>query len=292
MGNFDAEAPDSFALFLRGFFLNFLSILLTTIVFVLVVSLVVFLQRAGFDLFSLVWLGVVPIGAFLIGLIIAFGFYKSFLLLNIKPTVLTAILSVLLAAMAAGAIHYFRYVLSGGAAGDLHAFLVWLDRTLQQMQFGVEIYGYEFGGTKGGPAMGSWGYAMALFQVLALAAGGALPLVFLWEKPYCTEDRRFFKTLLTNVIRFGGSGKEVESFRGVEEGSRSYFDRARALPPGYSRELEWELYRCPKCGRETLVERVFEMKEEKRVPWTVKRHVIRMSLGHTVEARVRSFKRN
>jgi len=289
MSTFDAEAPDPFTLFLRGLVLNLLSFLLTTVVFGLVVALVVLLQRAGFDLFSLVWLGVLPIGAFVIGLFIAFGFYKISIVLEVKPTAWTALFSVLLAVMAAGAIHYSHYVLFGGAAGDFRTFLAWLDGTLRHMKFGVTIYGYEVGGAAGGPEMGLWGYGAAFFQVLALAAGGLLPLAFLWERPYCLEDRKFYKTLLKPVLRFGGSGREAEGLRGAEEGSRGYFDKVRALPPGDSQELEWELYRCPKCAKETLVERVFEVKEGKRVPWTIKHRVIRLARGRSVETEVGSF---
>src|SRR5262249_52393327 len=147
MVSFDAEAPDPFRLFLRSLAANTLALLVSILVFGFVTALVVFLQRTGFNLFSLTWLGVVPIGACLLGLLMASGYFAASLALNVKPTWVTGLTMGLLAALTQAAIYSSQYVLAN-MAGDphnlnIHDWLKFVDETIRHTRFGVTIYGYE-----------------------------------------------------------------------------------------------------------------------------------------------------
>jgi len=234
-------------------------------------------------------MGVVPIGACLLGILAAAGYYGASLLLNVKPTKASGLIMILFALLTQAAIYYSQYFLATGAESwDMRHFLDFVNRSLRESKFGVTIYGYEIGGSRGGPEMGAWGYLYAFFQFLALLSGGFIPYAILSDKPFCPEDWVFHRRLRKLVLSFQDQKGTVEGLRNAEEGSRTYFERLKSLPAGNGREVELELSRCPRCGQEALIERIFFQKDGKRVFVNSLRRLIWIRKGRSAGAELGS----
>lgn len=282
MSDLNADAPDPFWTGVRNFLAEISALAVAAVSFALLVPVLAVLREAGFDLFGLVWLGVVPLGALLSGILAAAGCYTTSLLFQVKPTRLTGAAMMAMAALTQAALYLVGYLESGGAG--LSGFLPYVDQTLRHLHFSVTLYGQKFGGSE----MGAFGYLTAFFQFLALLAGGFIPYAILADKPHCPKDRIFHKAIVRVSRLFEGGEREEQALRGAEEGSRTYFERLRALPEGKDRKVELWLSRCPRCGDEALIEKLFSMKDGKPSLTDVKHRTMRLRTGRSVESEVRA----
>jgi hypothetical protein len=233
--------------------------LLASVSFAATVALLLVVERlTGFDLFSLMWWVVVPVGAFATGLVAASGYYAGAVALDLKPGRAVAVAMPVLALLVWVALHYARYRMVTLADGQVVSGVISFPRfvgwTLSHTRYDLFVHGRGLAGN-GGVEVGVLGYVVALLQLGALALGGLVVYLILADKTYCERCRRFLRRSLKLQLGFAGDLSAVTELRAEEALSRRYFERLRALPDGQTAALELELLACPGCAKEALVER-------------------------------------
>lgn len=213
----------------------------------------------GFELFSFMW-GMIPIGAFGIGLLMAWGYYQGALKVGTRPTAATALGILIMAALLQISLYYTQYAslltADGQPVKELISFPRFVGGSLSDMRVRVLLPNHRLGTSAGDELnVGAVGYVVATFQLLALTAGSLLALVLLVGRTYCYECRRFMLKTSSFQLLFAGDMTAVADWRKIEPLSRGYFDGLRALPRGDEAAIELTLLRCPRCRREGLHER-------------------------------------
>ncbi len=259
-------SPDSSTM--RNFISNIGAFVAGTVSFALTVALVLGVQRAiDLNLFSLMWWAVIPIGAFMTGLLAASGYYVAAIKFNVKPGRSVAVGMLAVAALVQVALYYSQYSMAvtedGQAVSALVSFPRFVGWTLSHSKYGLIVHGYRPGGPDGGLEIGFLGYVVAVLQFLALVAGGVAVYAILAEKPYCEACSKFLRTAYKAQVPFAGGMDTVDTLRTTENASRNYFEQLRTLPQGNTAALELELSSCPSCAREALAERPMFIKEGK-----------------------------
>jgi hypothetical protein len=249
-------------------FRNLGALAIGTVSFVATVGLVLGIQKLiGLNLFSLMWWGVIPAGAFLCGLLAASGYYGGAVALHVKPARFMAIAMLVLAALVQVALYYSQYALaeteSGQAIRELVSFPRFVGWSLSHTRYGIIVHGYRPGGEGGGLEIGALGYVVAVVQFIALSIGGLGVWAILADKPYCDDCTRYLKRVVQLQLPYGGDLSALDPVRAVEAGSSAYFDRLHQLPAGNQAALELDLSRCAGCGKQALMERPMLAKEGK-----------------------------
>jgi hypothetical protein len=244
----------------RTFLSNLAALAAGTVSLLLTLGLVLGLQRGiDLNLFSLMWWGVIPLGAFITGLLAASGYYYAATKLNVKPSRSVAGGMLIVAALFQVVFYYTQYAMTvtedGQAIASLVSFPRFVGYTLSHAKYGLTIYGYQLGGADGGLEVGFMGYIVALLQFLALAAGGLGVYAILASKPYCEGCTKFLRSHSKAHKSFHGDAETFTALHVHGDPSSEYFEQVRALPSGETAALELELYACPLCAREALVER-------------------------------------
>jgi hypothetical protein len=240
---------------MRGFLGNIGALVVAAVSFGLTVGLILgFQQLTGFNLFSLMWWVVVPIGAFATGVLAASGYYLGAVKIHVKATAAVAVELVVVAALVQVSLYYGQYALAvtedGYAVRDLVGFLDFVAWKLSHARYGVISHGV----TLGDADVGVLGYVIAGVQFLALAAAGLVVFAALQGRPYCDGCRRYLTSIAKRQIPFAGDEAALALLRTAEASSPAYIEHVRRLPAGDVAALELELSRCPRCGAEAIDE--------------------------------------
>lgn len=254
---------------MNTFIRNLLAIGITIISFAVTVGIVVgFEWLTDVNLFSFMWWGFIPAGAFVVGLLAASGYYFGALKLNVKPGGFALASLFVLVSLVQVALYYAQYATTRTADGQPISALIEFPRfvawTLSHARYGLSIHGYHPGGPDAGVEVGWAGYVIALVQFLGLLAGGFGVYFFLGDKPYCKTCSKYLKQTLKMHYPFAGDLQTLTDLRQVDAPSNAYFDALAKLPAGSAAALELELSACPQCSREALQERpMFAAKDGK-----------------------------
>ena len=209
---------------MRQLFANVGALLVAGVSFALTIGFVLGLQQlVGLNLFSFMWWFVIPLGAFVTGLLAASGYYVGAVKLNVKPTRIVAIGTMVIAALIQGVLYYSQYAMAKTEDGqpisnfvDFPRFIGW---TLTHAKYGLIVYGYQPGGADGGMEAGFLGYVVAVLQFLALVAGGLAVYAVLADKPYCDGCSKFLKQVVKLQHPFAGD-RNTGFLSTVRNGSR------------------------------------------------------------------------
>jgi hypothetical protein len=253
---------------MRNIIGNLAALLVATISFAVTIGVVLGMERAiDLNLFSLMWWGFIPVGAFVVGCLAASGYYVGAVKLNLKATRFVAVCLLLVTALVQVALYYSQYALAktpdGQAISQFISFPRFLGWTLSHAKYGLVVNGYRPGGPDGGLEVGFMGYVIAFVQFLGLLVGGWLVYFILADKPYCEPCGKYLKPTTKVQLPFAGDMETVNALRHVAAPSSAYFGALAELPPGESAALELELSTCPKCSREALAERPMIRKDGK-----------------------------
>ena len=140
----------------------------------------------------MLWL-VVPVGAVLAGFAAASGYYLGSWLFNHRPDKLVLLNMV---AVALGAyvlieyIHYLSVTYEGQSISSLISFPTYLDASIRSTSMKFSYRGAHQLGSTG--ELGSWGYAVALIQVLGFSLGGLSIYAYLTSLIYCEKCSKYF----------------------------------------------------------------------------------------------------
>ena len=255
---------------MRNFVSGVSALVVAAIGFALTVGLVLVGRSVmGFDLFSLMLWGFIPVGAFLTGLFAASGYYVGAVKFNVKPTGGVAIGMLVVAGLVQMTLYYFQYASAttedGQAIMALVSFPRYVGWMLTHAEYGLIVYGYR---PDGGLEVGFFGYVIAVIQFVALVVGGFAIYAFLTEKTYCDECKKYAKKILDRAVPFSGDLETIETLRTKEPLSSAYFDEIEQMAAGKMGKLELQLSRCEKCGKEALTERPRRLKEDGTVAVT------------------------
>jgi len=196
---------------MRSVFGNLGAVVVAAVSFAVTLAILWGLERSlDFDLFTLMWWGVVPVGALIVGLFAASGYYLGAVKLHVKPSTFTAVLVVGLAALVQVGWYYLHYLAThtdgGQAIGTLVGFPRFVGWMLTHARYGLGIHGRVVGE---GFEVGAWGYVIAIVQLLALAAGGWVVYFILAMKPYCDPCARYASSTAKLHVPFAGDMKVI-----------------------------------------------------------------------------------
>ncbi len=176
------------------------------------VGVVLVQNLTGFNLFTLSFWVVLPVGAFLVGFAAASGYFFGSLYFHKKPGLLLLLQMVLIAAFTQLLIYYMEYstlILDDGTkASEYIAFGQYLDLSLTKAHYRIGRSAQHDMGEAG-----SFGYWMAFFQFIGFMLGGVSVYVFLSGRPICQACDKYFRPL----------GKKIKSF-GSTDDLAAYYD--------------------------------------------------------------------
>lgn len=208
----------------------------------------------GFNLFTLSFWVIVPVGALITGFLAASGYHLAAVRFHYKPSgmMLLGILGV------AGATHVLIYYLEfatmvlddGTRLRDALPFTSYLEIALTKAKYSLARRA-----TRGGVEVGAFGYVVAGIHFLGFVFGGFCVWANLAAKDMCEKCQMYLKKLATRVHSFP-SGDAFQSFHerlvAAAPGSDAYAkcleeDHHVTVPTQGSARITFELLGCPVC---------------------------------------------
>lgn len=219
-------------------------------------------RETGFNLFTLTFWVIVPVGALFTGFAAASGYYLGAKLFNHKPDLIMFINIVIVAGTTQFLIYYFEYftmVLDDGTkVKNLLDFPTYLKIMLTKAKYGLVS-------TSSGVEVGYFGYVIAFVQFIAFLVGGVCVFAWLATISYCAACNKYSKSIFSKIILF--SDKDTftpfyEELISVPSLSPKYFlllkrqDEDVKNSQGCCFRLKVKLIQCPNCKGEKILEGV------------------------------------
>lgn len=197
---------------------------------------------------------VLPVGAFLLGLVGSAGLFLA-KKLNVPPGTPLVIAIVVIGLIAAGAMQYLAYATS--SAADIMTFGDYL-----QFAHGNTTMATDRGG--GTVQLGAFGYLMAAWASLAYALAGLVTYFQLRESAYCGDCGQYHEERSRDKLHFP-TLDALQRFRAhlapdpaerVRQLHAAQHDHASAIKGKGAATLIGKYSHCTSCGAEHLVETV------------------------------------
>ncbi|MDO3518149.1 hypothetical protein [Ralstonia pseudosolanacearum] len=232
-------------------------------------------RMIGLNVFTFKLWFIIPAGAVCVGMLGASGAILAARYFNIRPTIVDAVLMVVVAAATMLLIYYLDYATfvldDGRRVADLVDFGSYADLVLTKAHMRV---GRGAGVDSG--EVGQMGYALAGIEFVGFLIGGAATFFFikgLWRCAECGSYLRKLKTKKTRELTFDEANKVIELFKtgdlGTVQGVMAWAPPERTLDRnGQKALISFDLHGCPKCKTEVISAKVnaFNGKEWKEVP--------------------------
>lgn len=231
-------------------------------------------RMVGINIFTFKLWFVIPAGAIGVGMLGASGAILAARYFNIQPTIIDAILMVLVAAATMGFIYYLDYATfvldDGRKASDLVDFASYLDLILTKAHMRVGRGGIDTG------EVGQMGYYLAGIEFVGFLIGGAATFFFIKGLPRCADCGSYLrklKTKKTKELTFDEASKIIELFKTGDlptvQGVMAWAPPERTFDRKDQKALiAFNLLGCPKCKTEVISASVsaFNGNEWKDVP--------------------------
>lgn len=170
------------------------------------------LKFFDFNLFSFTVNLILPVGALLLGLVAASGFYFAAVRVNQKPDILALALLLVIAAATQALMYYgvyadFKASDTTGLTADI-GYVDFVRYLLEHQRYQISNHGHNtFEEAK---ELGKLGYAAALLEYAGLAAGGVILYKTLQAKPACNACGKYEKPVGKKLTHtFADSGDAV-----------------------------------------------------------------------------------
>jgi hypothetical protein len=217
------------------------------------VLLVHLVQRSlHFNLFGLLY-WFIPFGAFLTGMSAASGYYVAAIKLNLKAETGSARILMALAAVTQAALYYADYLTTttddGTPATAIIGFRDFVALLLTNTKLSIGSSG------NWSTTIGAAGYVVGVLQYIALIGGGAYVYHRLTLKPFCETCGKYLKPIKKVQFPFRGGPAELKSITALTTVDSTYFAELHKLPEGETSAVELELFACPACARQAVIER-------------------------------------
>jgi hypothetical protein len=238
------------------------------------VANVIATRMTGLNIFTFkVWF-VIPVGAIGVGMLGASGAILAARYFQIQPTIIDAMLMVVVAAATMIFVYYLDYATfvldDGRKASDLVDFASYVDLVMTKAHMRVGRGGVDTG------EVGQMGYALAGIEFIGFLVGGAATFIFIKGLPLCADCGSYLrklKTKKTKELTFDEASKIIELFKTGDlqtvQGVMEWVPPERALDRnGQKALIAFNLLGCPKCKTEVIGASVsaFNGKEWKDVP--------------------------
>jgi hypothetical protein len=238
------------------------------------VANVIVTRMIGLNIFTFKLWFIVPAGAIGVGMLGASGAILAARYFNIQPTIIDAMLMVVVAAATMVLIYYLDYATfvldDGRSATDLVDFATYLDLILTKTHMRVGRGGIDTG------EVGQMGYYLAGVEFFGFLIGGAATFFFikgLWRCADCGSYLRKLKTKKTKELTFEEASKVIELFNTGDletvQKLMAWVPPERALDRKEQKAvISFNLFGCPKCKTEIISASVtaFNGQEWKDVP--------------------------
>lgn len=246
---------------------------------VLTVALVVAIEEATeFSLFTLTFWFIVPVGAFLVGLVPAVGFNLAARALNLKATKTLGWIMFILAGATQWAIYFARWRIVTLPSGTDHAsdyvgFGEFVQLMLTNAQYSISNHGSTVGEAF---TVGKWGYLIALVQFAGVSGAGAITYFALAAKPFCDHCEKYARDhKLKWLFAFGATPSEVQAKLGAHQTATvEYLCLVHEFESGRASGLQLGLFQCDGCTRYAVLEQPCTL--NKQGQWTVESKVSRV----------------
>lgn len=251
------------------------------------VANVIIARTTGFNIFAFHLWFIVPAGAIGIGMLAASGAILAARYFNIRPTLVDAVLMVIVAAATMALIYYLDYttiVLSDGRRiADLVDFGTFVDVRLTKTHMRIGRTAVDVG------EVGQMGYYLAGLEFLGFLIGGGATFFMikgLWCCAACGSYLRKLKTKTTKELTLDEAGQIRELFGGVDleamQELMAWAPPKRTLDPKEKKaRITYHLFGCPTCKAEVLSVNVaaFDGKMWKAVPSLTRRRDLSSGLS-------------
>jgi hypothetical protein len=230
--------------------------LLTAIAVLLVYKL------TGFNLFTLSFWVILPVGALITGFGAASGYYFGALYFHHKPSLRLLLNMVIIAGGTQILIYYLEFATlvleDGSKVSDLLPFGEYMRISLTTAKYSLARHR-----TSGGIEVGSFGYVLAGIQLLGFVVGGLCIFGALISMDICDKCQKYFRSLVSITKTFSNSQayeKFGEKFLKAEPPSSEYL--AGLEEPHTVAKVEQGAVRlcvtllgCPECKKQLVVEK-------------------------------------
>lgn len=146
----------------------------------------------NFAIYSFTFWFIIPVGAFFSGFAAASGYYFGAKLFNHKPGGLILLNMILISVGTFFIINYLIYIslnIDGKQVSDYVPFSTYLDLSIRNTS--MRLIRSRSASTG---ALGSWGYIVAILQILGFAVGGFATYGWLTSIPYCDKCFKYFSS--------------------------------------------------------------------------------------------------
>lgn len=178
--------------------------------FTLTVVAVLLIERiTAFNLFTLSFWLVLPVGAVLTGAAAAAGYYYASLFFHTRPTWFTLVQVIAVASLAMLAIYFAEYVtltIDGFNVASVLSFPEYIHLYLTTMEMTVGR-----GQTNTGE-VGEFGYFLAALQFLGFIIGGVFVWIMLRSHPVCIKCGRYVRNLVTRKQQFSTQEEFTQAY--------------------------------------------------------------------------------
>jgi hypothetical protein len=203
---------------------------------------------------------VIPVGALLSGFAAASGYYFGARIFHHRPTRLLIFNVISVAVTTYFLLNYLEYRfldIKGQAVSELIPFGQYMDIMLSHQSLEFRIRGAKLGETGD---LGSFGYVMAVLQIVGFAVGGLCVYTYLRAAPFCDRCNRYLKKTLSTV-RYTSDASQLQVLYGnvvdhLKQGSPSSavqllssFGQAK-YTDGANLNGELKLWKCTNCPQE------------------------------------------
>jgi hypothetical protein len=233
----------------------------------------VIIARNGMNIFAFKLWSIIPAGAICGGMLGTSGAVPAARYFNIQPTIIDAMLMMVIAAVTMVLIYYLNYATlvlrNGVSASALVDFRTYVDLALTKAHMQVGRGGHDTG------EVGQMGYALAGIEFVGFLMGGAATYFLiksLWCCAHCGSYLRKLKTKGTKEVTFAEASTIIDLFKtGDLEMMRKLMVWAptdRTLDREERTLISFNLLGCPKCKAEVILAGVsaFRGNRWKKVP--------------------------
>jgi len=156
-------------------------------------ALLLFVIEKKFEIaiYSFAMWFVIPVGAILSGFLAAGGWYLGSIVLNDRPTWFLLANMVLASVTTFFFIHWLSYAfmeVDGKLISEYVSFSQYMDIVLTHQQMTFTVHGAKVGTTG---ELGSFGYVVALLQIVGFAFGAVAVFGYLMSLPYCQTYSKY-----------------------------------------------------------------------------------------------------
>lgn len=263
----DSKAIDNKLKRLIGFFgVGFCGYVTATVV---AISNVLVEKYFQVNIFSLSVWGILPMGAIMVGVAAASGYYLGAVWLHRPPTKILLFQMIAVAGITQLTIYYFDYLLvlqnNSQITTDLFPFTAYLKLRFTHMS--IEFFRPHMNTGE----VGAFGYVVAVIQFAGFLLGGFGVYNKLRSKLICNDCTQYFRVLSNKLQRFADYESAATHYHALTNANFSSPEYVQILhsstgagPRGLGKySTSSILFGCPNCGQQAVEDKLLVVTEKK-----------------------------